>query len=165
MNTHNISFKLLCFHFFLFFDVKKTLGCTLSIGLTTRFRELVNAGTKPFIAFTAAVIVNVILGYILSVNVFGHYWSSIVTHWCMKIFNSIQITNTGSGPTCQKCAYFQNDPALIEEQYPGLTTLSSGFASVRHKDGICKYHQLYLSARVCCPQFSESSCEVIEQEL
>jgi len=52
----------------------------LSIGLTTRFRELVNAGRKPFIAFTVGVVINVILGYILSVLVFGHYWSSIVTH-------------------------------------------------------------------------------------
>ena len=52
----------------------------LSIGLTTRFRELANAGAKPFIAFTAGVVVNVILGYVLSVIVFGHYWSTIVTH-------------------------------------------------------------------------------------
>lgn len=52
----------------------------LSIGLTTRFRELAAAGIKPFIAFTAGVIVNVALGYVLSVIVFGHYWSSIVTH-------------------------------------------------------------------------------------
>jgi uncharacterized integral membrane protein (TIGR00698 family) len=52
----------------------------LSIGLTTRFRELAGAGFKPFIAFTAGVVINVILGYILSVVVFGHYWSSVVTH-------------------------------------------------------------------------------------
>lgn len=52
----------------------------LSIGLTTRFREFAKAGIKPFVAFTIGVIVNVILGYILSVIVFGHYWSSIVTH-------------------------------------------------------------------------------------
>ena len=52
----------------------------LSIGLTTRFRELAKAGSKPFIAFTVGVVINVILGYILSVIVFGHYWSSIVTH-------------------------------------------------------------------------------------
>ncbi len=52
----------------------------LSIGLTTRFRELANAGIKPFIAFTVGVIVNVILGYILSVIVFGHYWAAIATH-------------------------------------------------------------------------------------
>ena len=52
----------------------------LSIGLTTRFRELATAGIKPFLAFTAGVIVNVALGYFLSVVVFGHYWSSIITH-------------------------------------------------------------------------------------
>jgi uncharacterized membrane protein YadS len=52
----------------------------LSIGLTTRFRELANAGIKPFIAFTAGVLVNVVLGYVLSVIVFAHYWSTIVTH-------------------------------------------------------------------------------------
>ena len=52
----------------------------LSIGLTTRFRELASAGSKPIIAFTTGVIVNVILGYILSVVVFGHYWSTVATH-------------------------------------------------------------------------------------
>jgi uncharacterized membrane protein YadS len=52
----------------------------LCIGLTTRFRELAKAGTKPFVAFTVGVFVNVILGYILSVLVFGHYWASIKTH-------------------------------------------------------------------------------------
>ena len=51
-----------------------------SIGLTTRFRELAKAGLKPFFAFTVGVIVNLILGYILSVLVFGNYWSAIVTH-------------------------------------------------------------------------------------
>jgi uncharacterized membrane protein YadS len=52
----------------------------LSIGLTTRFREFTAAGSKPFLAFTAGVIVNVILGYILSVVVFGHYWAGVATH-------------------------------------------------------------------------------------
>ena len=52
----------------------------LCIGLTTRFRELANAGIKPFLAFTAGVVINVILGYILSVVIFGHYWSNVVTH-------------------------------------------------------------------------------------
>ena len=52
----------------------------LSIGLTTRVREFTAAGSKPFIAFTAGVIINVILGYILSVMVFGHYWATVATH-------------------------------------------------------------------------------------
>lgn len=49
----------------------------LSIGLTTRFRELAPAGRKPLIAFTAGVLVNVVLGYILSVVVFGDHWANI----------------------------------------------------------------------------------------
>jgi len=52
----------------------------LSIGLTTRFRELASVGSKPFVAFTVGVVVNVTLGYLLSVVVFGHYWSTLVTH-------------------------------------------------------------------------------------
>ena len=52
----------------------------LSIGLTTRVREFTAAGSKPFIAFTAGVVVNVILGYVLSILVFGHYWASVATH-------------------------------------------------------------------------------------
>jgi hypothetical protein len=71
----------------------------------------------------------------------------------MKFFDSIQFTNSDAGPTCQQCVHFQNDPALIEELYRGLTTMSSGFASVRDRDGICNYNQLYLSARDSCPHF------------
>nr|WP_294505592.1 putative sulfate exporter family transporter [uncultured Rhodopila sp.] len=49
----------------------------LSIGLTTRFRDFAPAGGKPFIAFTAGVVVNVILGFVLSVLVFGDYWAHL----------------------------------------------------------------------------------------
>ena len=51
--------------------------CFLSIGLSTRWRDLASIGRKPFLAFTAGVIVNVILGYFLSVVVFGKYWSTL----------------------------------------------------------------------------------------
>jgi uncharacterized integral membrane protein (TIGR00698 family) len=51
--------------------------CFFSIGLTTRFRELANAGGKPFIAFTTGVVFNVILGFILSTIVFANYWSNL----------------------------------------------------------------------------------------
>jgi uncharacterized integral membrane protein (TIGR00698 family) len=51
--------------------------CFLSIGLTTRFRDLQAIGWKPFWAFTIGVAVNVLLGYYLSVKVFGGYWSLI----------------------------------------------------------------------------------------
>lgn len=51
--------------------------CFFSIGLTTRFRELAAAGSRPFWAFTSGVAVNVVIGFILSVIVFGAYWASI----------------------------------------------------------------------------------------
>ncbi len=72
----------------------------------------------------------------------------------MKIFNSIQLNSTG--PVCRDCAYFQNDPALIEETFRGLTVMSSGYASVRDQDGLCSFHKLYLSARDRCPDFNRS---------
>jgi len=51
--------------------------CFFSIGLTTRFRELAAAGSKPFWAFTSGVAVNVVIGFVLSVLVFGAYWASL----------------------------------------------------------------------------------------
>jgi uncharacterized membrane protein YadS len=51
--------------------------CFFSIGLTTRFKELASAGMKPFLAFTSGVVVNVILGFILSTMVFVGYWSNL----------------------------------------------------------------------------------------
>jgi uncharacterized integral membrane protein (TIGR00698 family) len=51
--------------------------CFFSIGLTTRFRELAATGGKPFWAFTSGVVVNVILGFILSAVVFASYWMSL----------------------------------------------------------------------------------------
>jgi uncharacterized membrane protein YadS len=51
--------------------------CFLSIGLTTRFRDLHVVGWKAFWSFTIGVAVNVILGFVLSVVVFGNYWANI----------------------------------------------------------------------------------------
>ncbi len=51
--------------------------CFLSIGLTTRFRELKPVGWKAFAAFTIGVGVNVVLGYFMSVHVFSDFWSSM----------------------------------------------------------------------------------------
>ena len=49
----------------------------LCIGLTTRFRELTKFGPQPFAAFTAGVIINVILGFVLSNYVFRDYWINL----------------------------------------------------------------------------------------
>jgi uncharacterized membrane protein YadS len=51
--------------------------CFLSIGLTTRFRELAGAGRKPFLAFSAGAVVNVIIGFILSAIVFAAHWETL----------------------------------------------------------------------------------------
>jgi len=51
--------------------------CFFSIGLSTRFRELAAAGSRPFWAFTAGVAINVILGFALSSVVFGAYWANL----------------------------------------------------------------------------------------
>jgi uncharacterized membrane protein YadS len=53
------------------------LFCFLSIGLTTRFRELKAVGWKTFFAFSIGVMVNVVLGYYLSAHVFAEHWSSL----------------------------------------------------------------------------------------
>ena len=51
--------------------------CFLSIGLTTRFRELASAGIKPFAAFSVGVVVNVVLGFVLSAVVFANDWANL----------------------------------------------------------------------------------------
>ncbi len=51
--------------------------CFFGIGLTTRFRELTQAGSEPFLAFTAGVAVNVTLGFVLSAVVFASYWTNL----------------------------------------------------------------------------------------
>ena len=51
--------------------------CFLCIGLSTRIRDLLTFGLKPFWAFTIGVAVNVPLGYFLSTVVFSRFWSNI----------------------------------------------------------------------------------------
>ncbi|MBF0589797.1 MAG: putative sulfate exporter family transporter [Magnetococcales bacterium] len=51
--------------------------CFLSIGLTTRFRELKAVNMRSFSAFSIGVVINVITGFILSVYLFGEYWASL----------------------------------------------------------------------------------------
>jgi len=69
----------------------------------------------------------------------------------MKILNMIQLQN--SWTSCGQCNHFKNDPAFIEAVYPGLTAMSSGYASVRNQDGLCSRHEIYLAASDSCPHF------------
>jgi uncharacterized membrane protein YadS len=49
----------------------------LSIGLTTRIRDLASVGVRPLAAFSAGVVVNVLLGLALSAAVFAGYWAHL----------------------------------------------------------------------------------------
>jgi uncharacterized integral membrane protein (TIGR00698 family) len=49
----------------------------LAIGLTTRVREFASVGAKPFYAFAAGVLVNVVLGFVLSTQVFVGFWTRL----------------------------------------------------------------------------------------
>jgi uncharacterized integral membrane protein (TIGR00698 family) len=51
--------------------------CFLSIGLTTRVRELARGGIKPVFAFSAGVLVNVLLGFVFSTWIFASHWRDL----------------------------------------------------------------------------------------
>mgnify|MGYP001806638541 CR=1 FL=1 len=54
---------------------------------------------------------------------------------------------------CLHCRHFHNTPAYLESVYKGLSSLSSGYASVRKDDGICEALDRYLSADNFCDRF------------
>lgn len=49
----------------------------LSIGLTTRFRDLTSVGWRPLAAFSAGAVVNILLGFALSAWLLAGFWSSL----------------------------------------------------------------------------------------
>lgn len=49
----------------------------LSIGLTTRWRGFAHVGGTAIIAFATGVLVNVVLGFVLSALVFQSYWANL----------------------------------------------------------------------------------------
>jgi hypothetical protein len=55
---------------------------------------------------------------------------------------------------CGHCRFFRNDAAYLESVFSGLTSLSSGFGSVRSDDGICTRHGRYLRAQASCAEFA-----------
>ena len=63
-------------------------------------------------------------------------------------------------PQCSGCEHFRNDPAWLEREIPGLSALSSAYASVRAEDGLCLRHDRYLSARSSCLQFTARVTEL-----
>jgi len=71
-----------------------------------------------------------------------------------KILEHIQFTQNAAGSQCKQCNHFENDPDIIEKTFKGLTTLSSGYASVRAGDGLCNLLNRYLSSKDSCANFS-----------
>lgn len=49
----------------------------LCIGLTTRFKDLAAVGSKPILAFSLGVAINVVLGYLFSAVILGDYWTGV----------------------------------------------------------------------------------------
>jgi hypothetical protein len=46
--------------------------------------------------------------------------------------------------TCRSCKHFDDDPASIEAQLPGITILGSAYGSVRGDAGICRVLQRFM---------------------
>ena len=57
--------------------------------------------------------------------------------------------------TCRHCARFVDDPAAIEQEFPGLTILGSAYASVRGAAGICRELDRFMDpiSASDCPHF------------
>jgi hypothetical protein len=68
----------------------------------------------------------------------------------MRASRALRVREPEPARQCASCAHFRNDPAYLESAFPGLTSLSSGYGSVRSNDGLCARHELYLGAGAWC---------------
>ena len=57
---------------------------------------------------------------------------------------------SSSEPSCESCRHFTGAAADIEALLPGLRTLSSAYAAVRSKDGLCSVHDRYVAGYGHC---------------
>jgi len=64
------------------------------------------------------------------------------------------MTIAASSAKCRHCRHFRNDPEYLESAFKGLNALSSADASVRAEDGLCLFHDRYLSADSSCADFA-----------
>jgi len=67
-------------------------------------------------------------------------------------------------PTCRGCRHFDDDPASIEDQLPGLTILGSAHGSARGAAGICRALDRFLEpvSASGCPRF-EARGQIADQ--
>ena len=54
--------------------------------------------------------------------------------------------------SCRTCTQFDGHPAAVERAFPNLASMSSGYASVRGNDGLCRLHGIYLSGGATCAE-------------
>jgi hypothetical protein len=54
---------------------------------------------------------------------------------------------------CLNCRHFRNDPQYLESIFKGMSSLSSGHASIRMDDGVCEAREQYLSADYLCDRY------------
>ncbi len=60
---------------------------------------------------------------------------------------------TARRDACGACRHFIGSPLELEAMLPGLSSLSSGFASVRANDGMCLVHDRYVAASSVCSHY------------
>ena len=58
--------------------------------------------------------------------------------------------------TCQHCSKFNDDPAFIEAEIPGLTSFGSAYSSARGHAGICRAFDRIMDPVLAenCPSFA-----------
>jgi hypothetical protein len=54
---------------------------------------------------------------------------------------------------CGNCRHFEDDPAVLEEYFKGINSLSSVRGSSRGDAGICSFHKRYLLPVHSCSDF------------
>jgi hypothetical protein len=62
--------------------------------------------------------------------------------------------STHNRPACERCRFFDARAARLEQQLPGLRTLSSAYASVRSEDGLCSQHDRLVAASSLCAAYT-----------
>ena len=75
------------------------------------------------------------------------------------------LRNSTTNNSCAHCTHFRNQPEYLERAIPGLSSMSSAYASVRGEDGICAKHERYLSARSSCSDFAVFAVDVLPSAL
>ncbi|HWW19866.1 MAG TPA: hypothetical protein VNZ06_03595 [Steroidobacteraceae bacterium] len=54
---------------------------------------------------------------------------------------------------CASCRHFNRAAHRLEQELPGLRSLSSAHAAVRSDDGLCSVHDRYVASYYTCPQY------------